>query len=242
MSNQTSQGSSLIVQGRIVWTCGDLFSGQVKKDQNKQVVIDQRTGEPVIEYGFGLAIKKVGDDGQHHPEYVKAWKAMQTEAQSIYQGGQVPPNFAWKYKDGDSAIDDKGQPYANRTGYAGHFVLTCTTRIPIKYFIFQGGNNTLVNTGIKCGDYVNVQLNLKAHPAQGTYKAGLYVNPMAVQLIAAGAEIINTPSGDDIFGTQAAPTYQGQMEAPAAAPMPQVETAAPAMPQQPAAPAMPQMP
>ena len=226
-------GNNLLVQGRLIWTLGsDMFAGQVKTDmQTKAPIISKDGVNPVIEYGFGLAIPKIDPaTGQNTEEYIKVWQALNAEAMTLYPSGQIPQDFAMKYKDGDAAIDKNGKSYAEREGYAGHFVLTCTTRIPIKYFIYQGGNNVLVNDGIKCGDYVNAQLNIKAHPAIGQGKAGLYVNPGCVQLIAPGKEIINAPSGDQVFG-QAAPGYNGQIEQPVQPAMPAMATpGAPVMP------------
>lgn len=215
-----SNGSSEVIQGRLIWTLGtDLFAGKQKVDMTTKQPVIGNDGNPVIEYGFGLAIPKLNPQtGQPTEEYQKIWNIMQKEALTIYPDGNIPPLFAWKYKDGDG-VDHNGKPFADREGYAGHFVVSCTTRIPIKYFIFQGGNNVLVNTGIKCGDYVNAQLNIKAHPAQGTAKPGLYVNPNSVQLIQPGKEIINSPSGDQIFG-QNAPGYNGQVVAPEVGAMP----------------------
>lgn len=232
-----SNGRSLMVQGRILWTMGNLFTGKEKvDDRTKQKVIDQRTGSPVVEYGFGLAVPKVDPrTNQHTQMYIDAYQALMGEALTLYPGGQLPPGFAMKFKDGDTDVDHKGVPYSAREGYPGHIVIACTTQIPIKYFRFEGNQNILVNDGIKCGDYVNVQLNIKAHPAVGQGKPGLYTNPTACQLIQPGKEIINTPSGDQVFGLQA-PTYVGTVEAPTTAPMPnyaQPPMGAPApMPQQ----------
>lgn len=239
----TSNGQSLIVQGRIVWTSGDLFKGQHQKDdRTKQLKYDQ-SGNPVIVYGFGLAIPKfIPGTQQFTDAWVQLYQIMQGEALALYPNGQIPPQFAFKYKDGDTDIDPNGAKYSEREGYAGHVVVACTTQIPIKYFRFEGGNNILVSDGIKCGDYVNVQLNIKAHGPIGQGKPGLYVNPSAVQLIQSGKEIINVPSGDTLFGTSA-PVYSGQVEAAPAPTMPNMAAPqAPAMPNmgQPAMPAAPQ--
>jgi len=239
--SQNSKGTSLLVQGRIVWTLGNLFEGAVKKDRQKNPIIG-KDGNQVVEYGFGLAIPKVDPTtSQNHPEYVKAYQALQGEAMSIYPQG-VPQQFAFKYKDGDTDTDKNGQPYSTRTGYAGHIVIACTTRIPIKFFKFDGQNNVQVIEGFKSGDYVNVQLNIVAHPPLNGGNPGLYVNPNAVQLIAEGEAIVNAPSGDDIFGNGGVPTYQGQVQAPVAPAMPNVANGQLAQPQAPAAPAMPQAP
>jgi len=240
-----SNGNNLVVQGRIVWITGEsLFEGKQKTDFNTNAPVFGNDGNPVVEYGFGIAIPKIDPaTGQNSAEYVKVYQALHAEALTLYPGGQLPPGFAMKYKDGDS-VDHNGKSFSEREGYAGHIVLSCTTQIPIKFFKFEGGNNILVNDGIKNGDYVNVQLNIKAHPAKGQGKPGLYLNPSAVQLIQAGQEIIKTPSGDAIFG-QAAPAYSGQVVADTAPTMPNVAhaPAAPAMPgQAPAAPVAPVAP
>jgi len=218
-------GTNLVVQGRIVWCTGPtVFEGKQKTDYNTGQAVYGNDGQPVKEYGFGLAVPKLDPaTGQNHAEYVKAYQSLHGEALSLYPSGQLPPGFALKYKDGDTDIDQKGNSYADREGYKGHMIISCTTRIPPKFFIFQGGNNVLVNEGIKVGDYVNVQLNIKAHPPVGQGKPGLYVNPSAVQLIRPGKEIINTPSGDQIFG-QAAPSYVGQVVEPVAGAMPNVQS------------------
>ena len=226
-----SNGSSLLVQGRLVWITGKtLFEGQQKKDFNTNQELFDNMGNPVVEYGFGLAVP------HNTEEFTKLWEALHAEAFTLYPNGQIPPGFAMKFKDGNG-IDHKGVNFSEREGYKDHLILTCVTRIPVKYFIHDGVNNILVNDGIKNGDYVNVQLNIKAHPAKGTGKAGLYVNPSAVQLIQSGKEIINTPSGDAIFAN-ANMAYAGQMVADTAPAMPNMGQQAPVMPSMaPAAPA-----
>jgi hypothetical protein len=199
---QTSNGKTVMVQGRIVWTPGNLFTGRGKVDQNTKQPKLNLQGQQRMEYGFGLAIAKT--DLAPGKQGYALWEAMHVEASSLYQGGQIPPGFAMKFKDGDG-IDDKGQPFANREGYAGHIVVAMTTEIPIKFVKWENGTNIQVNEGIKCGDYVNVQVQVKAHPANGSQKPGLYINPMMAQFIGYGKEIINTASGDQVFGNQAPP-------------------------------------
>ena len=220
----TGNGNSMMVQGRLMWTSGKtLFEGKVKTDYNSGAIVLDSLGNQVVEYGFGLAVPK------GTPEFQQLWDALYAEAFTIFPTGQLPPDFAMKFKDGD-AVDHNGKSFTDREGYGGHIVLACTTQIPIKYFRWEAGNCIMINNGIKCGDYVNAQINIKAHPAKGRGKAGLYLNPSAVQLIQAGKEIINTPSGDQIFG-QNAPSYAGQV----------IADTAPAMNQMPAHQAAPQM-
>lgn len=228
----TTNGESLMVQGRLVWCSGpSIFEGAPKTDYNSGAPILDTMGKPVMEYGFGLAVQKGTEN------FNAVWRAMHKQAYTLYPDGNIAPEFAMKFKDGDG-ISPKGKPYADKEGYAGHIVLACTTRLTINGFIHDGQQNVQVNTGIKVGDYVNVQLNIKAHPAKGNGKPGLYLNPSAVQLIQAGKAIVNAPSGDQLF-SNAAPAYAGQIVADTAPAMPAMpmQGQAPAMPVQ--APAMP---
>lgn len=204
MATGNSQGTAVMVQGRIVWTAGNLFTGKPKVDPNTKQPKMNNQGQQVIEYGIGLAVPKsaLAAQGPGQPGEILA--AMQKEALQVFPSGQFPPAFAWKFKDGDG-VDHNGASFAGREGYAGHIVFALTTTIPIKFFRYENGQNIQVSDGIKCGDYVNVQVLVKAHPAIGQGKPGLYLNPNAVQLLRVGQEIVNTPSGDDIFGTVAPP-------------------------------------
>ena len=203
--SQNSAGRTTMVQGRIVWTSGDLFTGKPKLDFNTKQPKLNAAGEPMMEYGFGLAVPKAVLNQTEAGQPGEIWGAVHQEALSLYPSGQLPPGFAMKFKDGDG-IDHNGQPFANRAGHAKHIIFTCTTSIPIKWFKFEGGANIMINEGIKCGDYVNVQLQVKAHGAVGQGKPGLYLNPNAVQFLGHGEAIINAPSGDQIFGAVAPPT------------------------------------
>lgn len=211
----SSTGRTVMVQGRIVWGSGDLFKGKPKLDINTKQPRMTQMGEPMIEYGFGLAVPKTVLDQTAEGQPGHIWAALHEEAYTLYPSKQLPPGFAMKFKDGDG-VDHKGVSYSNREGHTGHIVLACTTTIPIKWFKYENGQNLLVNEGIKVGDYVNVQLQVKAHPAQGQGKAGLYLNPLAVQLIGYGEAIINSPSGDQIFGQAAPAVPQGASTTPVA--------------------------
>lgn len=234
--SQMSDGTKLIVQGRIVWVSGDIFAGSVVTDYNtKQPVLDAE-GNQKREWSLGIAVPK----GQLTNDPTNIWGAIHAEAAKLYPQG-LPGDFAMKYKDGDTN-DNKGQPYANRTGYAGHMVFALSTRIKPSFFVWDAtqNDNILINQGIKCGDYVNVQMEVKAHGPVGRGKAGLYMNMYAVQLVGEGEAIINTPTGSSIFGAQA-PQVPTGAQAPAAPAMPAMgaPTAQAAIPASPAIPAAP---
>lgn len=213
MSND-KKGTSVLVQGRIVWLVGDTpFVGEQKKDQNTKQPLFNPDGTPKISFGFGLAVPKSSLSGPNG----QIFQVMQAEAGRLFPNG-FPPSFAWKYKDGDG-VDHEGKPFGDREGHAGHLVLALTTMIIPKFFRWdqQAGTNVQIQEGIKCGDYVNVQVNVVAHPAIGQGKPGLYLNPLAVQFLGYGTEIVNVRmNADATFGANAPALPQGATAVPTA--------------------------
>ncbi len=212
-----SAGRTIMVQGRLVWIVGDLHAGRIQTEHNSQKPKVNEKGEQVKQYGFGLAVDSntLFPNGQLAPNTI--WTAIHEEAQTIYRNG-TPPDFAYKYKIGDRDLDKNGEPLAKRDGYKGHVVFGCTTNIPIKFFKWDqnAGQNVQINSDIFCGDYIQVQLTIKAHGPINNGKPGLYLNPMAVLFVGHGPRIINTPSGDDIFGRQAPALPPGASATPLA--------------------------
>lgn len=234
MSN-TSEGQSVLVTGRLVWTVGDLFNGRLKTNDLKQPVLDNN-GEQVREYGFGLAVPKVLADGSPNPEFTELWQKLHEEAYKIYTNGQLPPGFAMKLDDGDG-VDHKGEPFSKRTGYAGCMIVKATTRIPIKFFKWNDQTKKLdqISEGLKCGDYIQAQILMKAHGPVGQGKPGMYMNPLMAQWAGYGEAIVNAPSGEDVFGSKGPVIAAGASAAPIApTSMPQAAAPQTAQPGQPA--------
>ena len=201
-----SEGRNIVTQGRVVWLAAkDIFSGAQRKDATGRLLTNDK-GEPSMQYGFGLAVPKPvqGSSPETVKNFTDIWEAMHLEAASLYQSGQIPPGFSMKYKDGDG-VDHNGQQFNTREGYAGCLVFALTTTLPLKFFKYEGGAYVQINDGIKCGDYVQVQIGIKGHlPKPGTQgKPGLYLNPGLTLFLAAGKEIVNAPNVDAVFGSQA---------------------------------------
>lgn len=225
--------------GRVVW--GNPFERQaVIDDKTKQQAIDPKTGQPVWEYAFGLAIPKA--------DFPPIWGAMTAEAAKV-MNGVVPPydpnardSFAYKFVDGDAmapAVPARGipsKPYSEREGYGGCYVLAIKSRLPNPPPLFvwtgqawgqadpanlQGGNK------FKTGDYVQVGLNIDGHAGQSP---GLYLNPNGIQFVGFGELIMRGPDANAMFGAGPAALPPGASAAPVA------PAGAPMMPGQPAAP------
>lgn len=226
------------VPGRIVW--GNPTKARNKTRRNpvtgaEETVIG-KDGQPVQQWSFGVAFPK-----DHFQSVI--YPALYQEAIAAFPNG-VPPRFAWKFKDGDG-IDDKGQPFSNREGYAGHFVLTISTEAfaPPIYKLNGGSYQQISPDQIKCGDYIAMGLGIKFNGATGSNTPGLYVNPLAIEHVAFGTEIITTAGVDPnaIFGGKqyqlpAGATTQPMVTQTGATPpgMPGMPTAAPAPMAQPA--------
>lgn len=198
--------------GRIVW--GNPLIGRTKTDQNNQPVIGA-DGKPVTQWSFGLAIP------QH--ECGPIFQAMNAEATTLFPNG-APQNFAWKFKDGNG-VDDKGQPFANREGYAGCYVFSISTEAfaPRVVRLVNGAYSDMTE-GLKTGDYVRVALNIKAHAGRADRRGsvpGLYLNPALVEFLGFGTAIISGPDPMAVFGGQAAALPAGASATPiASGPMP----------------------
>lgn len=212
-----SQGKDVRIRGRIVWSVGDLFKGKPSVDQyTKQPKLD-KLGKQMVQFGFGLAVPKMLD-GQPNQELQAFMNACQAEALQVFTNGHVPPAFAYKYKDGDG-VDDKGIPFSQRDGHAGNIIFALTSFIPCKFFKWEQGKNMMVNEGIKCGDYVDVQVAMSAHGAVGTGKPGMYLNPNAALLIGYGTPIVSKAyelDADSVFGSAAPAPFQGASQMPVA--------------------------
>lgn len=214
---------------RIVW-------GHPRKTRK---VIDDRTkqqktdadGKPREQITFGIAIPKSAQ--------TELFAAMQQAAGEHFPNG-IPQNFAWKFKDGDTGTDAKGNALSGKEGYAGCFILACTTElvgnVP-NYEFDHAANKWVPSDKLKCGDFVTVALNFNAHKARNnTEKPGLYVNPTAVMLWQVGAEIKGGSDFDPNAAGMAPPPPQTP---PPGAPTPGGPSAAPPAPSAPQAPATP---
>ena len=218
--------------GRIVW--GNPTKPVQRKDEHNQLKV-KSDGTPDIIYSFGLAISKAEFQAL-------VWPKMAAEAMAIYPNG-APSDFAYKYIDGDGP-DKKGQSYARREGYAGSYILSIESIFPIRIVESINGVFSDRKDPIKTGDYVRACVDIKGHgtkPGVRMSKAGLYVNPIMVQFVGYGQEIVRGPSAEDAFGTapvalpfgaSSVPTVApsgmpGPLDAPAPAPvgMPNMQTA-----------------
>ena len=164
------------------------------------------TGLQRVQYSFGLAVPKTElvEANMVPGGSAEIWKVIHEQAQLAYGNAQVPPTFSWKYKDGDG-VDHNGIPFSQREGHAGHIIFAFSTYFPVEVVKWneQTKQYVSIKEGVKCGDYVQVQVNVKAHsgnPSIKGSKGGLFLNPQAVLFLGYGQEIVSKPAAGSIFG------------------------------------------
>lgn len=181
--------------GRIVW-------GHPLKPQDKtkdDVKVLDANGQPVKQWSFGVAFPKADFEAQ-------IWPRLYAEAAKGYPNG-VPNNFTYKYKDGDTDTDAKGNPLSAKPGQAGCYIIAFSTELqPPQCFVFENGAYRQIDeTMIKTGDYVLVGVNAKWHgpnPNARGSRPGLYINPLTVLLCYQGEAISGSYQADPnaVFG------------------------------------------
>ena len=227
--------------GRIVW--GHPLKPQAKKymdGPNKGQDVKDASGNPVMQWSFGLAIRK--------EEFGPIWAAMQAEAMTGYPNG-VPQRFSWKIKDCDQ-VDDKGKLYREREGYAGCYVITISSAnfAPAVYKFENGVYRQLTEKEFKTGDWMVAKLSFAVNVATGTNTPSLYVNPQALEIVGYDKEIVTAgvnpmeafggrqyqlPPGVSATPISGAPADVGMPGAPGPGQMPPAAGAGYPMPGQP---------
>ena len=175
-----SKGQSLrILECRMIGVVGDIFSGGLVTDDDDRPVLDD-AGNQKKQWVYMLAIPKAYALAEHTGPGGKGeiFRVMQEETNQIYNGN-IPQNYAWKYRDGDSQeVDNKGNLWSKREGYPGHYVLTVSSYFPPQIYDFNMQTQELkpVSSGLNCGDYYQAMVTVKAHGPLKKGKAGLYLN------------------------------------------------------------------
>jgi hypothetical protein len=204
MSNQ----NILSPVGRIVQ--GHAFIPNETDQQGHKLTIKSgaNAGQPRVDYFISLAISKTD------PEWNNLWAIMNQVANAAWIGGQSQaPGFSWKLKDGDG-IDSKGQPFSNREGWAGCWIVTFSSSFAPKVYSANGATQLVEHNSVKRGDYARVYASSQGN--NNTEKPGIYMNLHMIELIGYGAEIITGPDGATIFGAAPAALPAGASATPVA--------------------------
>jgi len=201
----------LLPVGRIVG--GHPLRTETKTNmKTKQPIL--KDGKEVSEWRCKIAIPKDQFMQNVWPLLVREASLLHPEiAQGVY-----PPDYSWKYVDGDSPQTPKGSkiPYNQREGYPGHYVITIATEafMPSVHKYENGAYRQLAEHELKCGDYVVANVTIKPH---NTSDGGLYINPNGFELVGYGTEInyVGMSNPNDLFGGKTYQLPQGASSIPA---------------------------
>jgi len=217
--------------GRLV--SGNPFKGYLAKDDNGVPKTD-KNGQQYNEYNYGIAFSHADFD-----TYI--WPTMYAEIATGFPNG-APQNFAYKFKDGDTAVTNDNVPYNTMPGRAGCKILFVTTRFPPAVFKLNAGGtyDQLTEDQMKTGDHIRLKLSFTVNVStSANRKSSIYVNPDEIEHVAYDTEISTGYKADPnaAFGGQAAPIPHGASATPVAPAAPVgMPTAAPPVAPAPAAP------
>lgn len=192
--------------GRLVQ--GSCFRANTKKDDAGKDVLNE-AGQPITSYYIGVAFKKDDQDflGRIYP-------AILAEARAGYPEHFNPDgscrlrNFAFKVMDGDG-VDDNGKSNAEKPGFAGHWVLKCSSSFAPQVYHKDNYDPMHVvrdENALRLGYYVRVSISLKGN--RPSKSPGVYVNFNVVEITAQCPPdqiIVTGPDARQIFGGAPAP-------------------------------------
>lgn len=205
---------------------GSFFEPNTKDMQGNPLTVKNgpNKGQPRIEYFVGLAYAK---NDPRWPAIESAIKNCAAAHWPAYfpQGAAGPcthPNFSMKVMDGDG-MDGNGQPNSAKEGFAGCWVVKCSTGFKVPVYK-QGrldalGEFTEAEKGlVKLGYFYNVGVVLNTN--NNPQRPGLYINMRGAQLAAYGTEIVPKAAFNAaaVFGkASGAPPPAGALPTPAGA-------------------------
>jgi hypothetical protein len=165
----------------------------VARTKNMQgVPLTFKDGSPRNTFFFAIAIKKT------NKKFADMLAAVYSEAESGFpqlKGKLKFPSekFSWKMRDGDD------EEYVDREGFAGCWIVSFSNSFVSEVVDLETRSPILSESGIKCGDYVQVYFRVK--PNGNREKPGVYMNQLSVGKRMDGDPIINKVSYVNVFDT-----------------------------------------
>lgn len=201
----TTPSKEILIEGRVV--CGHPMTRRPVKKKQLGATIETPVigadGQPVTEAYLALAIPKGAETDWKQTDWGQEF--FSKGSQDWPNGEYGAPTFAWKITDGDSQVPNtKNKKPVDREGWAGHWVVHCSTQLAIRcYHVgkYDPTQQIQVEGEIKTGDYARVLVSVKGN-GPVSQSPGIYVNPIMFELSRAGAAIISSggPAALDIFG------------------------------------------
>lgn len=166
----------------ILFPVARLVGGSLYKAETK---VNEKTKGERQAYSFAIAIAKGAETHWNQTAWgALIWAEGAEAAPSMHQN----PAFAWKVKDGDSAVPNrKGNKPCDNEGWRGHWVLWLSSGFAPKVVNADGSQAILEVDAVKPGYFVQVFGNVAFN--KSTDSPGVYLNFAAVAFSAYGPEI-----------------------------------------------------
>lgn len=197
---------------------GDLFKGSDKNITGGPR--KDRAGNPTVQFFLGFAIPKTD------PTWPAISQAIAQKAALDFPGGDSANGqpFAWKIIDGDQSPE--------KEGFAGHWVLRLTSGFATKVYDQSVPPQQIVDpNAVKRGDYLRLRISVRGNgqqPVAQGGKPGIFLNPVLIQLVGYGPEIVGGPDAAEVFAQPVAlPPGASATPVASAAPMPATPGVAP---------------
>jgi hypothetical protein len=191
--------------GRLVQ--GDVFKPSTVDMFNRPLL--DKSGKPRVNYFISVAIPKK-DQAMSSPQlipakgipggYILNWRVVTSVAEKMFpsffpNGKCVHPAFSYKIIDGDSQVPNaKGIRPCDRDGWKGCWVVRFNNGFAPKIFS-NGGKSIIVDADlIKPGYWIRVHGTCQGN--KSVEKPGVFLNMLAIELVACGEEIRFGDSGD----------------------------------------------
>ena len=202
----------------VLFPPGRLVAGSVKEPRTTDSLGNPLTvkngpnaGQPRVEYSFGVAIPKQGEQHWNQTQWgATIWNAAQ---QWFPQGQAQGPHFSWKITDGDSQ-----QPNTNnvrpcdREGYPGNWVVYFSSGMAPRTYN-RDGSQPMDAQAFEKGYFVEVFGNIASNGQ--TSQPGIYINHNMVALNGYG-EVIRSGPDPSQAGFGQSGTAPGASTAPPA--------------------------
>ena len=195
--------------GRLV--SGSPFEPQTKDHTGAPLVIKRgpNMGQPTIRYFMALAIPKT--EPAVNDFFALIVDAAKRSFPTMFDAGGncLRPDFAWKFKDGDSPVpDQKGNRPCDKEGYPGNWIFAFSGAHAPKCHGTDGKQMLTDPNSIKRGYYIRILGSVVGNDESA--KPGVYLNYSGVQLVAYGPEIAVGPDTAAAFaGAPVAALPQG---------------------------------
>lgn len=208
---QTDRVDVLFPPGRIV--AGSVKEARTTDNDGRPLVVKNgpNAGQPRVEYSFGVAIPKQGE--QHWNQTPWGGTVWNTAQQWFPQGQAQGPNFSWKIADGDDQNPNTmGVRNCDREGYPGNWVVYFSSGIAPRTYN-RDGTSPLDAQAFEKGYFVEVFGNIASNGQ--TQQPGIYINHSMVALNGYG-EVIRSGPDPSQAGFGQAGTAPGAQQTPPA--------------------------